>query len=153
MLERFFAVTTTSIYEVNDGGGVRHLPVVKKIALRGRSDIIVGGTLEAAGMVSVGSQIITFIPQAISSVTTGDPCVQRELGLVNPRYRGGNTSSVVALFLTEAEARSCLDQNSDVVCDPRWLKQTETVIAAIGDNHPKFSVSHTPELALIQQKT
>jgi len=144
MINQFFVVTMTSVYEVSckDGNGV----VTKKM-LRGESEVGIGIVLPGGPMVSIGRQIIMFIPEG-----GGITSFNRQLGMVNTRYWGGNTSPVVALFLTEKEAVECFNQKSVIVCDPRWLEQTKNVLTLIGDNHPVFSISNSPELALVPSK-
>ena len=141
MINQFFVVTMTSVYEVSckDGRGI----VTKKM-LRGESEVGIGAVLPGGPMVSIGCQIIMFVPEG-GRITS----FNRQLGMVNTRYWGGNTSPVVALFLTEKEAVDCFKQNSSVKCDPKWIEQTRTVLSLIGDNHPVFSISNSQELSLL----
>lgn len=143
MLNHFFAVTMTSIYEVKDRQG-NLSPFVKKIVNSGKSTIPVGVTIEGGTMLSIGLQLIVFIPEG-----GGITSFQRQAGQVNTRFWGGLTSFVVALFLNENEARACLGSDDIESCDPRWIEKTKEVIDKIGEEHPVFSICHSPGMELI----
>jgi hypothetical protein len=145
MLKRFFAVTITSIYEITDGSEAPSF-LAKKIALRGDSELPVGQILTGGTMVSIGKQIIVFIPEG-----GGITSFQRQVGRVNTCFWGGQTSAIVALFFTEEEARSCLKEEFGFPCDDRWVEQTKAVLTTIGDDHPVFSICNSPGLSLFQK--
>ena len=145
MLNRFYAVTQSSIYEVKDSDeGLS--PSIKKIVSKGESVIKVGERLSccSAELVSIGKQIIAFIPEG-----GGYSSYQRQIGLVNTRYWGAQTSAVVALFLTKKEAENCWKTDNLKTCDDRWIEQTKAILTGIGEDHPLFTISHTKGLALI----
>ncbi|MDP1718942.1 MAG: hypothetical protein Q8L24_00760 [bacterium] len=146
-LKKFFAVTTTSIYEVIcDGKSLA--PIVRKVALRGSSAVIVGGTLKDGTMLSVGKNLVMFTPEGhswLSPMTS----FERDLDKVPLQWQGGHSSYVVSLFLKKTDAEKCLAADSEKVCDPRWLEQTKEVLRAIGDDHPQISMPSSPNLWLM----
>jgi hypothetical protein len=135
-LERFFAVTNTSVYEVICVDN--KAKVIKKM-LRGESSIPIGGELTGGPMVSVGKQLIMFTPEGDKTQITD----------IKVDSRGGNTSLVVALFLKEKDAVDCFNAGDGVGCDKRWLNQTKGVLNLIANNHPAFSVSKSPSFSLV----
>jgi hypothetical protein len=147
-LRYFYAVTTTSVYRATAklGSPVR----VEKIALnRGATSKAAVGTLLRGGdMLSVGKQLIAFIPEG-GGILGPSVSVERDIARVNTHYWGGNTSSVVALFLEEKDALTCSESPDLVPCDPRWESQTVEVLRGIGSNHPVFSITNWPELRLL----
>lgn len=143
MINEFYAVTRTSVYHVKDKGSDDR-PEVVKIALRGSSAVPIGGKLEGGYMVAIAHGIIMYIPEG-----GGYSTYERRLEGVNTRYWGDSTSSIVALFKTKAAAMKCFKIGSSIRCDPRWLKQTKSVIEAIGQDHPAFEVCEYPELRLL----
>lgn len=129
-LKVFFAVTTTSAYRIEMLTGV-HVPVVEKIAMAGQSDVPVGQILQGGcnlGIMNMG--LILY---------DGD----RELPeMVNTAAHWfGLTSAIVGLFLKEEEAIACLGYGELTPLNPRWRRQTEETLEAIGPNHPKFVLS------------
>jgi hypothetical protein len=60
------------------------------------------------------------------------------------------TSVVTALFLDKKLAMECLSAKNRVQCDKRWIEETKKVLAAIGEEHPYFSISHSTGLKLIE---
>jgi len=148
ILGHFFAVTLTSVYRVVVEGE-REAPYLLKIARRAASRKQVGSAISNGTMVSVGKQLIMFVPEGAGGAHT---TVQREINNVNTRYWGGNTSSVVALFLLENEALACNRADNPVALDPRWLKQTKEVLWAIGDSHPRCSITNAPVLRLMAEE-
>ena len=145
-LKEFFAVTTTSVYHIQDNVG--GYPEVKKIALKGESKIGLGATLKHGTMVSVGEQIIVFIPEGhgwMSPMTS----FETELGKVNTQWWGGGTSRVVALFLKKADAMQCHDSSNLQPRDPRWRENTLKTLRAIGKDNPHFAITRTPNLQLM----
>lgn len=145
-LKEFFAVTQTSVYHIKDDVDGR--PEVKKIAVSGESAIAVGAVLKNGYMVSVGEQIIVFVPEGHSWMSAATSFV-RDLGDVNTQWWGGGTSSVIALFLNESEAMQCHRSPNLQTCDPRWLERTKEVLRAIGKEHPVFSITKSPRLWLM----
>lgn len=145
-LGKFFAVTTTSVYQVvakGEGG----FPYAEKIALRGESDIPIGGKIKSGGMIAIARRLQAFIPDGYG-LATPLCSIERRLEMVNVSWWQGRTSEIVALFLEQDAALDCFQQLDLEVCDPRWEKQTRQVIESIGDEHPKFSVCRHPGLAL-----
>ena len=128
MIRKFFAVTMTSVYHVEDGGGSGH-PSATKVALR-----LKGESKLSVGSVKKGARIIIGNCLDIESPEEG---------------HGGHTSSIVALFKDEKEALRCLESENLKPCDLRWMKQTREVLDEIGDNHPAFEVCHIPGFSLI----
>lgn len=145
-IDEFFAVTETSVYHVRTKGDDGE-PCVVKIALRGNSSIPVGQRLSKTQMISIGKQIIGYIPEKYGSLhqLTG---VERDISRVNTTFWGGNTSFVVALFENEADAMKCFDSSDLKPCDSRWIGQTKRVLELIGENHPVFFIPHD-DLTLI----
>jgi len=136
MLKEFFAVTLTSIYKVvssNEKGQ----PEMEKLAIRPQthSKVVVGRKM-GGPMISIGRQLISFEP-----VGEGITSVERELGKVNEWYWLNNTSFVAALFLNEKDEVEYFTHNTPVVCDPVARDKTMEVLAAIGKDHPQFSIS------------
>jgi len=125
-LKVFFAVTTTSLYRIEWLVNVP-MPVVKKIAMAGQSDVPVG-------QIITGGYNLGIMDKGLVLYGT-----DRELPeQVDTRYWGGGTSAIVALFLQEDTARECLNSGDLKSLNPRWRQQTEETLEAIGDNHPRF---------------
>lgn len=150
MLEEFFAVTQTSVYHIKAKGDDGH-PSVVKIALHGDSTFPIGHKLRLTDMVSVGSQLIGYIPErhGWTSQLTG---VERNISRVSTNYWGDQTSPVVALFEKEADAKECFNEPNLKPCDPRWIEQTRRILDVIGEEHPVFFVPHD-DLALLPVNT
>lgn len=131
-LNRFFAVTTTSLYIVSWSGGASS-PVAEKLDLcQGkRSRIPVGDKL-------VGD-VAFLIPSCLEMFVVYDEEAPAERR-TEPETRG-NTSPIIALFLEEERARSCLATTRLRRRDKRWKTETEAVLTAIGPNHPVFILS------------
>ncbi len=145
-LKEFFAVTMTSLYHIQDDVG--GYPEVKKIALKEDSRIGLGVTLKNGTMVSVGNQIIVFIPEGHGWMSPMTSFVT-ELPNVNTQWWGGRTSLVVALFLKKTDAKQCYDSTNFRPCDPRWRESTLETLRAIGKDHSHFSITRYPSLRLI----
>ncbi len=149
-LDRFYAVTrgplSRSIYlaEATANG-----PVVTKIFLEGDDSPRVGTKLGNGTMLSIGRQLWMYIPEGHSPVSSSASLV-RELGEVNTHYWGGHTSAVVALFKTEEEAVQCVKKAGLWMPDPAWMKETLEVLDLIGTDHPVFTITRHPDLALIK---
>jgi hypothetical protein len=137
ILAKFYAVTVSdksaSIYCVEDAIS----PTATKIGLRGESKLKVGAQLTNQ-MISVGKWLEAFTPEGRGPMSTS---FERDITKVNYAYRtGGMTTYVAALFLEEEQARSCFEHTDIEPSDPRWIKETAEVLAAIGDDHPHFSI-------------
>lgn len=145
-IEEFFAVTQTSVYKIQ-AKGKDGCPLVVKIALHGDSVIPVGHELKNTDMVSVGKNIIGYIPEkyGLTNPLTGS---ERNISKVNISFWGGQTSLVIALFENETDAMECFAESDLKPCDPRWIEQTQQVLEAIGDAHSVFFVPHD-DLALL----
>jgi|GEM_PF-1036239 len=150
-LERFFAVTLTSVYEVV-AKGERGLPYAKKIKLGGESAIAVGGIITDQ-MVAVAKWLQFYIPEGHGWGCPPMTSFERRLEQVNMQWWGGRTTAIIALFLTRKNAEKCFSSPDPQLCDPRWLQETKKVIEAIGEDHPTFTVCHSPGLALFDELT
>jgi len=131
LLHKFYAVTQTSVYQLTDKKDKKNTPIVKKIALKGKSEIPMGRALKNGHLVG-----ITRFGIILYNDFKG-----RDPELINTALWGDKTSPVVALFLDKKQALACLDSKSLQVCDCRWQSHTKEVIKAIGKNHPVFIVS------------
>jgi len=148
-LEKFYAVTKTSVYEVvakdKDGN-----PYAIKIALHGKSKFGIGEKLNGGTMLAIAKSLQFFIPEShsMASPQTG---FERRLEHVNTMWWRGGSSDIVALFLKKEEALSCSKESNLTKCDPRWLNQTREVLEKIGEEHPTISICHDPTLCLIKE--
>lgn len=148
MLKKFYAVTQTSLYEVDCDPKGENTPLATKIALRGDSSIVVGEFLKHGTMLSVGEQLIMFVPEGhgwFSPMTS----YERDLSNVNSQWWGGHSSPIVGLFLKKKDAERCFASGSAKFCDPDWIEQTKAVLRAIGNDHPKVSMPSSPRLRLM----
>lgn len=145
-LKEFFAMTSTSVYHVEyDEKKIQ--AKATKIALKSESKIKVGEALSGP-MLSIARWLQFYIPEGGGYFGS----YQRKIEMVNTRYWLGNTSSIISLFFSEEEAKSCLLSSDDLTpCDPRWLDSTKKVIDAIGREHPVFEVCEHGDLRLISQ--
>lgn len=142
-LKTFFVVTMTSVYEVG-ARGENGQPFARKIMLKAESNVKTGETLSGP-MLSVGRCLQFFVPEG-----GGMTSFERRLEKVNTGYWGGHSSSIVALFLSQEEAKKCLRENINLKPgDCRWRKQTEEVMGLIGEDHPTISLCHYEGLALV----
>lgn len=142
MLKEFFAVTRTSVYHVKAGG-----PTATKIAVRGPSDVAVGGQLHNGTMIAVCAILVAYVPEG-GGLLTPMSTFERRIENVNVRYLGGHSSPIVALFFTEEEALHCFQKENLRDCDSRFRDETRAVCDAIGDDHPDFYVCKFPGLCL-----
>lgn len=142
MLKEFFAVTRTSVYHVKAG-----VPTAIKIAVRGASDVVVGGQLHGGTMIAICASLVAYIPEG-SGLFAPTSTVERRIEKVNPFYFGGHSSPIIALFETQDEALSCFNEKNLQDCDPRFQAQTRAVCDAIGDDHPDFYVCKLPDICL-----
>lgn len=138
----FYATTLTSVYHVRAKDPL--YPTAEKIALRGKSEVGVGGKLQKGTMLAVCDQLILYIPEG-----GGYTSFERRIEKVNSRYWGENSSPIVGLFLTATEAVDCLASADLQPADTRWLSETKNVLEVIGDDHPCIYVCHHPGLSLL----
>ncbi len=147
MLEEFYAVTTsptsTSVYHVRRGIGDEGYAVAEKIALRGESPAPVGQKLGSV-LIAICKCLVPFIPEG-----GGITSYNREIESVNTAYWGPSSSLIVALFVDRVSAMRCFESSNLVAHDRRWIKDTKAVIAAVGDDHPRFTVCRRPNLMLV----
>lgn len=143
-LYKFFAVTTTSIYEVKGNISKKSNPVAKKIALRGESAIQVGGCLDKGKMIAVCTQLIPYIPEKYGSKNE----YERKIENVGYSLWKGHTSSIIALFSTKRKAFVCFNSPNLEHCDQRWINETKKVLERIGDDNPVFYISRDKHLGL-----
>lgn len=140
-LKEFFAVTQTSVYLVSSEKDEKGVPIVEKIALRGPSAVAKGGRLHNGQFVGIMKDQINLY---FAEYRNGRP---ERPEYVSTSHWGGHTSPVSALFLDRQAALRCFRfKRQD--CDLRWRKETEEVLAAIGDDHPVFIVSKHASTAL-----
>ena len=145
---KFFAVTTTSLYEVM-ARAENGRPYIRKIDLRGESQIQISETM-SGDLLAVAKWLQFFIPEGhglLSPMTS----VQRKVEMVNTVYWQGKTSDIIALFLTEEKARECFASPDLKPCDTRWLENTKEVLEAIRENHPTITICHWRDMALIPE--
>ncbi len=137
MIERFYAVTTTSLYEVSaekDGLGI---PLVVKLALKGASLVKVGGRLHNGRLIAV-----TRLGLILYDEEFPRPGRRQRIEEVSFIFWGGNTSPIIGLFLDIQEAIICFNCLPNVKFgDKRWQKETQEVLDSIGDHHPVFVLS------------
>jgi len=135
-LDRFFAVTKTSVYRVESEKDENRDPIVEKIALRGVSRLSVGGRLHNGDFVGImKAGLVLYIEDHPKSGRIQKP------EEVNTAFWGGHTSAIVGLFLEKDDAMNCNHTPFLQICDPRWRKETEKTLRAIGENHPVFILS------------
>ena len=137
----FFAVTTTSVYKVTDQIDDKGFPIVEKIALKGESSVPVGARLQNGDLVGISKDRICLYSDEDDNTYPTKRTQRRSAEEVNTRFWGGGTSPIIALFFNEDEALKCLNTPDLEICDVRWRKQTEEVLATIGNNHPVFVLS------------
>lgn len=144
MKNEFYAVTMTSVYHVlYDDEPARHLEVTKIISKR-ESDLPVGYQLTGGYMLSIGKYLIMYVPEG-----GGITSFERRVEMVNTRYWGDKTSSVVGYFFSKEEALKCSECSDAQPCDPKWHKQSKDVLESIPKNHPVFEVCYYPDLAFM----
>lgn len=136
-LRGFFAVTksfsTQSIYRV----AVKdNRPVLDKIALVGESKALVGRVEQEADFLAITEHFGLVLCRWESE----PPPVPREWRLEDMTAARAvfETSAIAGLFLTEEGARACFRISDLGPWDLRWVKETNDVIAAIGEDHPVF---------------
>ena len=139
MIERFWVVTTTSVYQVETFRKTNRA-CATKIAGPVDSCIPVGKELRGGSMIAIGHTIQAYTPGGTYPV--------RRFEDLSDKYRGEHSSSIVALFLDEESARLCHDCGSTTRCDPRWHAETREALEEIGDEHPTFYICRGPLHAL-----
>lgn len=147
-LNKFYAITdSSSLYEAVIGGE-GDIPHIIKIDMKGESKAPIGFKMSDGTMIAICKSLIMFIPEGGGMSTT-----ERQISMVNTRYWGGSTSLIVALFITEKEARFCLENHMGKDHQQyrnRWKEATIEVLRAIGNDHPYCSIETTsPNLWLI----
>lgn len=128
-LSRFYAVTQTSIYQVNAWYG-RTRPFAIKIAKRESSQLFVGDKLGRGRMIAIGSGLIVYIPEPF----------RLEVEKVSIRSWRGSSSDIVGLFLTRNAARNCAAHSDLGLWDKRWRNSTMKVLRWIGPKHSSFYI-------------
>ena len=143
VLHEFWTVTQTSLYRVSDERDDYGTPVVEKIGKGEESDIDTGEQLgmDNAGGSNVG--ITGYKGIVLYDSENGMPAEG-----INRLYHGAHTSLIVALFLRLEDALFCFSNSDRIPLDPIWRKNTEEVLAAIGEDHPVFVVSKGAEWGL-----
>jgi len=145
MLEKFFVVTVvppgtaTSIFEVRTRGE-NGCPCICKIeshslSKRKKKKKYAEIMIMSGHLLAVAKWLQLFNPKRLKSGRQ-----ERRLDKVSTLLWQGGTPPIVALFLTEDRARECFCSSDLNPCDPRWKKDTEDVLAAIGENHPTFVI-------------
>ena len=140
-LSIFFAVTKTSLYKVEIIAQI--FPTLTKLAGREKSDVRVGEVINDGTMLAIARKLILYSPDE-----TDNPSEHR-IEYVNPRFWGGRTSDIVALFFEKSDAEECFKSEYRGVCDIHFFKETKKVLDAIGDDHPVFKICHIPGGELI----
>jgi hypothetical protein len=132
----FYAVTATSVYRVELVG--KDAPKLVKIACRGESGVAVGTELSNGTMVAVCRHVQLYFPEGGGGANS---TYERRIENVNTAYWGAGTTDIVALFLREKDAMRCNEALDLVKLDPRYKHQTIETLRAIGNDHPKCSIS------------
>jgi len=169
IITEFYAVTITSLYHIvicPEKNIIRRGPVedketgeitfdyldpevvvvMEKIATKSENSSIAVGKSLSSKMLSIGQNLIPFIPKG-----GGISLFERRIENVDFNYWKGQTSPVVALFFEKYNAELCFNYSSDLKpCDIRWIEATKNVLHEIGEDHPRFSICHHEEMALIK---
>jgi len=128
-LERFFAVTETSVYKIEalNGRAVATKTHLRpgKTSTRGANQMLYGNWK-------------AFIGRCIVMA-------------VSENERGDITSSIVALFLRADAAAGCFNVPNPEPCDPRWRTETIETLKAIGSKHPAFVISTDSSFQLVPE--
>ena len=96
-------------------------------------------------MLAICRQLIPFIPEG-----GGITSFERRIEMVNTRYWGTPSATIVALFATLEEALAIVNSKKLNHCDVRWMTQTQAVLELIGEDHPTFVVCHDVNLGLVE---
>ncbi|MFH1093901.1 MAG: hypothetical protein V1739_07090 [Candidatus Omnitrophota bacterium] len=140
-VHEFFAVTITSVYRVSDQKD-KDVPIIEKIALRGESKIPIGGRLKNGSLVGLARTGIELYDEDHPKLGR-----RQRPEEVNTGFIGGHTSPIVGLFFKKEEALTCSVSENLQIYDPRWQKQTQEVLNAIGDNHPIFIIARWEKMS------
>ncbi len=132
-LERFFAVSMTSVYRVSLENGK---PIVEKIAMR-RGDKVV--TL--ANTKSDAAEVVVVTKVALFMCTKGE----------NGSAILYTSSFLVGLFFEEDDAMQCAKLQDLVPLDLRCKEATERVVSAIGLHHPYFLLRKPPGIFCLEE--
>lgn len=117
MINEFFVVTRTSIYQVLYDEKIGRV-TLEKVYLKSESVILVGFKMSPRwSQIVIGRSIF---------------------------WDDWNTSPVAGLFGTLEEAKQCIESENLVDNDPRWKLQTRAILDSIGDNHPTFKILRAP---------
>jgi hypothetical protein len=122
-----------------------------KIALRDGSEIPVATDIAKGGMIAICHNLQAFVPERHDKSHL-QPYRERRHERADAGGWHFQTSGIVALFLDKESAIACLETGDGQLCDPRWLESTKAVLAAIGDDHTSFYVSHDPDLDLLRPR-
>ncbi len=144
---RFYALTVSGavyVAELTEIEGEHHPPYLKKLAQVGSegSKTPVGCIIDNGTMISIGRNLVLFVPEG-----GGLSSYQRDSSLCNTRYHGGSTSSIIALALTKERIDEIAAEwvakpsHLDDWPDLRWKTDTIEVLRAVGDDHPRCSIT------------
>ncbi|MFA5086882.1 MAG: hypothetical protein WC470_01100 [Candidatus Paceibacterota bacterium] len=143
-LRKFFAVTRNSVYRVK-AYGEKDCPYIERIAA---TLGCTGTRYNDASMLAIARTLQFYFPEG-HSMLSPQTSEERRLEHVNTAWWRTSTSWIVALFLTEEEALACFERPELKPCDPRWIGKTREVVEKIGEDHPKVTICHYPELSLL----
>ncbi len=147
MLLHFFVVTASdkavSVYHIRSGFKKDENRVVaEKIALRGESSVLVGNSLTSV-MVAISSYIIFYSPEKRGERLYRNPF---QIDIANwLRF----SAPIVALFQNKDTAMTCFATEHPHPADLRWQKDTMSVLASVGRDHPWIEICCEEEHSLI----
>ena len=121
-LADFYAVTMTSLYRITSEQN-HSLPVFTKIAARPGS----------TSTCHVGTRIEGWDKPFIR---VWGNCIQLCNGWFESHHSANYVPKLVALFVDEVQARTCLQIQTCAVLDLRWREQTLEVLYKLGESHP-----------------
>lgn len=140
MLNKFYAVTRLGgIWEIGDEINQNGWPMVKLIGGSDEWGMSIGFCLKFGKLVGIGTDgICLFDPDRDGKHDFEDMSIL---------LRGGSTSSIVGLFLSESEAEICLASKDHVTLSLRFRTQTRATLDEIGDEHPIFVIGRSLKFA------
>ena len=139
--QKFYGVTMSgSVYLAEIYPGGQYPSLTKVFQANNKQSQWKIGEKESSGMLSIGRFLLLFIPEG-GGRASPNVSFEREATRVNTFYWGPNTSDVVALFLEESDALACVQSKDLDRCDSRWKDKTIATLRAIGDSHPRCSIS------------
>ncbi len=149
MLNRFFAVTATSLYLVQ--GHQPNRSTAQKVVMREPSRTPQGSMLGSNhyAMIGIGFSLVAYTPEQYPSAHSMTR-EQRDYMQVAEEFKGPHSSPIVALFVWEVDAIKCLACESRKSPDSRWLDSTRHVIAEIEKNDA-FYVHHSRQWGLLER--